>query len=147
MSTSPVSNTSPKKDLYSLISSGILLIDRKLWFSINADGVKNEMISARKFSYKNVKWRSIRKTRFCQIYILALPRFSKVAKISDISNLMIQDELKPQLLTPGIMYGAYLVFKFCSRRKISSLPLYVNLRYKKDGETLNAYFAEWSVGI
>ncbi|GJR54857.1 phloem protein 2-like protein [Tanacetum coccineum] len=146
MSTSPVSNTSPKKDLYSLISSGILLIDRKLWFSINADGVKNKMISARKFSYKNVKWRSIRKSRFCQIYILALPRFSKVAKISDISNLMIQVELKPQLLTPGIMYGAYLVFKFCSRRKISSLPLYVNLRYKKDGETLNAYFAEWRAG-
>ena len=44
------------------------------------------------------------------------------------------------------MYGAYLVFKFCNRRKISNLPLYVNLRYKKDGETLNAYFAEWRAG-
>lgn len=73
-------------------------------------------------------------------------RFSKVAKISDISNLNIQIQLKPQLLTQEIMYGAYLVFKFCNKRKVSSWPLYVNLKYKMAGEICNAYFANWRTG-
>ncbi|KAI3792905.1 hypothetical protein L2E82_06798 [Cichorium intybus] len=135
MSKYPASNISIKKDLHSLLSSGIFLHNEKLWFSISMDGMKNVVISATKFSYKNVKWRSIRKSRF-----------AKVAKISDISNLNIQVNTKTQLLTPEIMYGAYLVFKFCDRRKISNRPLYVNLKYKKSGETLKAYFAEWRVG-
>lgn len=135
MSKYPVSNTSTKKDLHSFLSSGILLHNEKLWYSISMDGVTNNMVSATKFSYKNVKWRSIRKSRF-----------SKVAKISDVSNLNIQIQIKTQFLTLDIMYGAYLVFKFCDRRKISSRPLYVNLKYKKAGETLNAYFAEWRAG-
>lgn len=73
-------------------------------------------------------------------------RFPKVARISDISNLNIQIQITTQFLTPEMMYGAYLVFKFCDRRKVSSRPLYVNLKYKKAGETLSAYFAEWEVG-
>ncbi|KAI3792906.1 hypothetical protein L2E82_06799 [Cichorium intybus] len=135
LSKYPVSNISTKKDLHSLLSSGILIPNEKLWFSISMDGVKNVVISATKFSYKNVKWRSIGKSRF-----------SKVAKLLDISNLNIQIQIKTQLLTPKIMYGAYLVFKFCDRRKVSSRPLYVNLKYKKSGEALNAYFAEWKAG-
>ncbi|XP_076889549.1 uncharacterized protein LOC143540346 [Bidens hawaiensis] len=135
MSKVPLSNTSRKKDLYSLLSSGILLPNEKLWFSISTNGVRNVMASAKMFSFKNVKWRSISKSRF-----------SKVAKISDISNLNIQIQLKPQLLTQEIMFGAYLVFKFCNKRKVSTRPLYVNLRYKMAGETCNAYFAKWRTG-
>ncbi|KAJ9556486.1 hypothetical protein OSB04_011100 [Centaurea solstitialis] len=135
MSKDPVSNTSTKKDLHSLLSSGILLHDGQLWLSISMDGVTNEMVSATKFSYKNVKWRLIRKSRF-----------TKVARISDISNINIQIQIKTEFLTPKTMYGAYLVFKFSDRRKFSSRPLYVNLKYKKAGETLNAYFAEWRAG-
>ncbi|XP_076944086.1 F-box protein VBF-like isoform X2 [Bidens hawaiensis] len=93
------------------------------------------MASAKMFSFKNVKWRSIRKSRF-----------SKVTKIYDFSNLNIQIQLKPQLLTQEIMYGAYLVFKFCNKRKVSSRPLYVNLKYKMARETCNAYFAKWRTG-
>ncbi|KAK1435952.1 hypothetical protein QVD17_01725 [Tagetes erecta] len=133
MSKFPQAITSSSKDLYSLLSSGTLLQNEKLWFSIGMNGVKNEMVSARTFSFKDVKWRSIRKSRF-----------SKVAKISDISNLNIRILIKPQLLNPSIMYGAYLVFKFCNRRKVSTRPLYVNLKYKMAGETLNAYFAKWT---
>ncbi|KAL4592991.1 hypothetical protein LXL04_006002 [Taraxacum kok-saghyz] len=135
MSKYPISNISTKKDLHSLLYSGILLHKEKLWFSISMDGVKNIVISATNFSYKTVKWRSIRTSRF-----------AKVAKISDISNLNIQINIKTQYLTPEIMYGAYLVFKFCDRRKVSNRPLYVNLKYKKSGETLNAYFATWKTG-
>ncbi|KAJ0751715.1 putative protein kinase RLK-Pelle-CrRLK1L-1 family [Helianthus annuus] len=135
MSKFPLANTSRKKDLYSLLSLGILLHNDKLWFSISMDGVKIEMVSAKMFSFKSVKWRSIKKSRF-----------SKAAKISDNLNLNIQIQIKPQLLSPGIMYGAYLVFKFCNRRKVSTRPLYVNLKYKMAGETLNAYFAKWRPG-
>lgn len=124
-----------KKDLYSLLRSGILLDKEKVWFSICMDGVVNEMVSAKKFSYKNVshlKWRSNRKSRF-----------PKVVKILDISNMNIGIQIRTQFLTPEMMYGAYLVFKFCDRRKVSSRPIYVNLKYQMAGETLNAYFAEW----
>ncbi|KAK1435953.1 hypothetical protein QVD17_01726 [Tagetes erecta] len=135
MSKFPLAGTSRSKDLYSFLSSGILLQNENLWFSIGINGVKNETVSARLFSFKNVKWRSIKKSRF-----------SKVAKIPDISNLNIRIHIKPQLLTPNITYGAYLVFKFCNRRKVSTQPLYVNLKYKMAGETSNAYFAKWTAG-
>lgn len=32
------------------------------------------------------------------------------------------------------------------QRKVSNKPIYINLKYKKAGETLNAYFAEWKEG-
>ena len=35
------------------------------------------------------------------------------------------------------------MFTFCDPRKISSMPLYINLKYKKEGEPLNTYFAQW----
>ncbi|KAD4384977.1 hypothetical protein E3N88_25145 [Mikania micrantha] len=135
MSEFPSASINRSKDLYSLLSSGILLQNEKLWFSIGMNGVRNEMVSAKLFSFKNVKWRSIRKSRF-----------SKVAKISDNLNLNIKIHIKPQLLTLDMMYGAYLVFKFCNPRKVSSQLLYVNLKYKMAGETLNAYFAKWRDG-
>ncbi|KAI3506186.1 hypothetical protein L1887_28542 [Cichorium endivia] len=137
MSKYSVPSTISKKDLYSLFSSGIILNNEK-WFSISMDGSRNEMIPAKRFSYKDVsslKWRSIQKSRF-----------PKVAKIFDISNLNIGVQITTEFLTPDTMYGAYLVFKFCDRRKVSNRPIYVNLKYKKAGETLNAYFAEWKEG-
>ncbi|KAJ9556483.1 hypothetical protein OSB04_011097 [Centaurea solstitialis] len=140
MSKDPVSNTSTKKDLHSLLSSGILLHDGQLWLSISMDGVTNEMVSATKFSYKSVKWRFIQKSRSRSLsYSWGLQRLQGL----DISNVNIQMKIKTEFLTPKTMYGAYLVFKFWDRRKFSSRPLYVNLKYKKAGETLNAYFAEW----
>ncbi|KAI3821864.1 hypothetical protein L1987_09439 [Smallanthus sonchifolius] len=125
MSKFPLAGTSRSKDLYSLLSSGILLQNEKLWFSIGMNGVKNEMVSARLFSFKNVKWRSIRKSRF-----------SKAAKILDISNLNIQIQIKPQLLTPDNIYGAYLVFKFRNRRKIEEYEENYQLKDEKNVQRL-----------
>lgn len=68
-------------------------------------------------------------------------RFSKVAKMSDTSNLNIQIQIKTQFLSVGIIYGAYLVFKFCDSRMVSSEP-YVNLKYKTSSGNFNAYIAE-----
>ncbi|GJR56283.1 phloem protein 2-like protein [Tanacetum coccineum] len=137
MSKHPVASTT-KKDLHCLLSSGILLAKENVWFSISMNGLKCEMVPATKFSYGNassLKWASIRKSRF-----------PKVANISDVLNLNIQIKIRPQFLTLEKTYGAYLVFKFCDRIKISSMPLYINLKYKKEGETLNTYFAQWKTG-
>ncbi|GJT03442.1 phloem protein 2-like protein [Tanacetum coccineum] len=134
MSKHPVSSTI-KKDLHCLLSSGILLSKENVWFSISMNGLKCEMVPATKFSYGNassLKWSSIRKSRF-----------PKVAKILDVLNLNIQIKIRPRFLTLEKTYGAYLVFTFCDPRKVSKMPLYINLKYKKEGETLNTYFAQW----
>lgn len=61
----------------------------------------------------------------------------------DISNLKIKIKTRTQLLSPDVIYGVYVVFKFCDPRKVSSKPLYVNLKYKNGRKTSHAYFAKW----
>ncbi|GKB26365.1 F-box protein-like protein, partial [Tanacetum coccineum] len=126
-------STKNYKDLYHIFSKGILLPEDKVWFSVGNNGEGNEMISARKFSYKNRrlhKWRSVPESRFL-----------KVAKMLDISNLKIQIQIKTKFLSPHVTYGVHLVFKFCDLNPISSKPMYVNLTYKMESEKLHAYFA------
>ncbi|KAL8214579.1 hypothetical protein R6Q57_004028 [Mikania cordata] len=124
-----------KKDLYDMFSKGILLQNDKVLFSFGPNGERNEMISARMFSYKNrtsYRWQSVQESRF-----------SKVAEMLDISNLKIHIKITTQFLAPGVNYGAYIIFKFCDARKFSSKPMYVNLKYNKRGEESHAYFATW----
>ncbi|GKB11390.1 ribonuclease H-like domain-containing protein, partial [Tanacetum coccineum] len=54
MIENPESQIITKKDLYSLLSSGTLLNNRKMWLSLSRDGKVNEMISATTFSYENL---------------------------------------------------------------------------------------------
>lgn len=67
MSKSPkMYSTKSNKDLYDIFSNGILLKDKVLFSLANSKGERNEMISARKFSYMNPKlhkWRTIRESR------------------------------------------------------------------------------------
>lgn len=69
-------------------------------------------------------------------------RFQEVAEMLDISNLMIEIKTSP-LLSPDVVYGVHLVFKFSDSRKVSSKPTYVNLKFRKGSETLHSYFATW----
>ncbi|GJR74109.1 phloem protein 2-like protein [Tanacetum coccineum] len=68
-------------------------------------------------------------------------RFGTVAEISDTSRLNIPINIKTQFLSLGIIYGAYLVFKFCDTTTVSSEP-YVKLEYSIANEDLNSYVAE-----
>ncbi|MFS7990919.1 putative protein kinase RLK-Pelle-CrRLK1L-1 family [Helianthus anomalus] len=119
-------------------SDVIKQLKKALTFQLSSDSSnreRNEMISAGRFSYGNcgaLKWRSIQESRF-----------HKAAKIFDTSKLKIQINITPQFLTPGVNYGAYLIFKFCDIRNITSKPMYVNLKYRKGGQNLHAYFATW----
>ncbi|KAI7731913.1 hypothetical protein M8C21_027234, partial [Ambrosia artemisiifolia] len=66
-----------KKDLYDMFSKGILLQDDKVLFSLGTNGERNEMISAKRFSYNNhllPKWRSLpesssRKSQAKRMYV------------------------------------------------------------------------------
>ncbi|KAK9068521.1 hypothetical protein SSX86_012635 [Deinandra increscens subsp. villosa] len=123
------------KDLYHIFSKGILLQQSKVCLSVDSNGERNEMISATTFSYENNrlhKRRSIQKSRF-----------QRVLRINDISNLKTQIKIKTQFLSPNVIYGAYLIFKFYDPRRFSNQPMYVNLKYKLGSETLHAYFATW----
>ncbi|KAL8259761.1 hypothetical protein R6Q59_027714 [Mikania micrantha] len=122
------------KDLCEMFSKGILLQKDKVCLSIRSNGDGNEMVSATMFSFKNNLLHNKR------IPIQA-SRFQRVVKIMDISNLNILIKIKTHFLSPNVIYGAHLVFKFCEPRKISSKLMYVNLKYQMGSETLHAYFA------
>ncbi|KAF5783841.1 putative phloem protein [Helianthus annuus] len=59
----------------------------------------------------------------------------------DISDLNIQIKIRTQFLSPKVIYGAHLVFKFCEPRKFSRKLMYINLKYQMGSETRHAYFA------
>ncbi|KAF5767985.1 putative protein kinase RLK-Pelle-LRR-I-1 family [Helianthus annuus] len=128
-------SSAKKKHLYNLFSEGILLQDGKVWFWLGSNGERNEMISARKFSYRN---RSLHKWS-----VVSESRFKKVAEILDISNLMIKIKTRTHFLSPATVYGVHLVFKFCDFKGVSKNPMYVDLKYRKGRKTLHAYFAKW----
>ncbi|KAI3829119.1 hypothetical protein L1987_03234 [Smallanthus sonchifolius] len=134
LSETPEMHTKKKKDIYKKLSNGIFLQKEKVWL-LHDNGKTNKMISATRFSYENReshKWKSVQKSRF-----------RTVAKMLDISNLKIKITMDTQFLSPGVIYGAHLVFKFCDPRKFSSKPLYVNLKYRNRNTTLHSYFATW----
>ncbi|KAJ9555910.1 LOW QUALITY PROTEIN: hypothetical protein OSB04_010524 [Centaurea solstitialis] len=73
MSKSPeIYSNKMKKDIYDMFSKGILVQEGKVWFSLSNNGGRNEMISARNFSYKNRrshKWRSVPESRFIPFFV------------------------------------------------------------------------------
>ncbi|PWA80665.1 protein kinase-like domain, Phloem protein 2-like protein [Artemisia annua] len=128
-------STKKKEELYNIFSKGILLQQDKVLLSFVGNGERNEMVSATKFSYINScphEWKSLSESRF-----------GTVVEMLDISNLNIEIKTRAQFLSPNVVYGVYLVFKFCDSRNFSSKPVYVNLKYRKGHESLNAYFATW----
>ncbi|GKA27275.1 kinase-like domain, phloem protein 2-like protein, partial [Tanacetum coccineum] len=126
-------STKMKKELYSNFSEGILLQQEKVLLSLDSSGEKSEMVSATTFSYTNscpYNWQSLPESRF-----------GTVVEMLDISYLNIEIKTNTQFLFPNVDYGAFLVFKFCDSRDLSSKPIYVNLKYRKGRESLHAYFA------
>ncbi|GJS17777.1 kinase-like domain, phloem protein 2-like protein [Tanacetum coccineum] len=103
--------------------------------SFDGNGERNKMVSATTFSYINscpLNWQSLPESRF-----------GTVVEMSDISNLNINIKTNAQFLSPDVVYGVYLVFKFCDSRNFSRRPAYVNLKYRKGMESQHAYFATW----
>ncbi|GJS34780.1 kinase-like domain, phloem protein 2-like protein [Tanacetum coccineum] len=126
-------HTKKKRELYKNFSEGILLQQDKVLLSLDNSGERSEMVSATTFSYTNScphDWQSLPESRF-----------GTVVEMLDISYLNIEIKTNTQFLFPNVDYGAFLVFKFCDSRDLSSKPIYVNLKYRKGRESLHAYFA------
>ncbi|KAK9068291.1 hypothetical protein SSX86_012402 [Deinandra increscens subsp. villosa] len=136
MSKNPeIYSRAKRKDLYDILSKGILIQEGTLCVSLGSNGERNEMISAKQFSYGNHsshKWCSVPESRF-----------DKIAEISNICNLNIQIKIRSRSLSSGVSYGVLLVFKLCGARRSGAKPMYVNLTYQMGNETLHAYFARW----
>ncbi|GJV56059.1 kinase-like domain, phloem protein 2-like protein [Tanacetum coccineum] len=69
--------------------------------------------------------------------------FGTVVEMLDISYLNFEIKTRAQFLSRDVVYGVYLVFKFCDSRNFSSKPMYVNLNYRKGHGSLHSYFATW----
>ncbi|CAI9298662.1 unnamed protein product [Lactuca saligna] len=91
-------STNKKKDLYNMLSKGILLQEGKVMFSLAENGERNVMISAKKISYINRclhRWRSVPKSRF-----------KVVAEMLDILNLKMKIKTKSTIYVEGIEFRA-----------------------------------------
>ncbi|KAF5783848.1 putative phloem protein [Helianthus annuus] len=123
------------KVLCEMFSKGILLQSGKACLSVNDNGETNETVSATMFSYEN--------NRLHKRISIKKSRFQRVVKIMDISNLKTRIKIRTQFLSPNLIYGAHLVFKFCDPRKFPCNLMYVNLKYQMGNETLHSYFATY----
>ncbi|GJW84800.1 kinase-like domain, phloem protein 2-like protein, partial [Tanacetum coccineum] len=111
--------------------------------SFVGNGERNEMVSATMFSDINScphEWKALQESRLSS---LPPPLFGTVVKNLDISDLNFEVKTRAQFLSPDVVYGVYLVFKFCDSKHSSSKPMYVNLRYRHGHKSLHAYFATW----
>ncbi|CAI9304465.1 unnamed protein product [Lactuca saligna] len=100
----PLAVYNTKKELFSLLHKGILFDDSERVFSVNEDGIKCELISAKRFlnmNKRSYKWQSGRKFRF-----------SKAAIFPYSEQLNIRCRISTSMLSPGVMYAASLVFSF-----------------------------------
>ncbi|PWA82372.1 protein kinase-like domain, Phloem protein 2-like protein [Artemisia annua] len=128
-------STIKKEDLYSIFLKGILLQQDKVLLSFIGNRERNKMVSATTFSYINScprKWQSLPESRF-----------DTIVEMSDISNLNINIKTNAQFLSSDVVFGVYLVFKFCDSKNFSSKLAYVNLKFKKGTESRHTYFATW----
>ncbi|KAK1408037.1 hypothetical protein QVD17_39667 [Tagetes erecta] len=97
------------KEVYALLRRGIYINKSQQWFSISKKSEKRLMLPARAFLPKRKFHLSQRKTWLWK----SLPgsRFMEVAECSDNNRLAISLQIDSYLLSSGIKYACYLVFK------------------------------------
>ncbi|KAK9050801.1 hypothetical protein SSX86_030226 [Deinandra increscens subsp. villosa] len=89
------------KDLYSIFCRGFLINDGEEWFSLDKDGKKCLMLSARA-ALQEDKWNWMS---------LAETRFEEVADYCNLPKFDIICKFKSKVLSPQTMYGTYLIYK------------------------------------
>nr|GEX62149.1 protein kinase-like domain, phloem protein 2-like protein [Tanacetum cinerariifolium] len=105
------------EDIYTSLHRGILLRNNNVWFSIGENGERVERISTVEFKFED--WFHAPDRRFDGEFI-SRSRFGFISKKLDSSSLNIQIKLKPQLLSPGVNYGVYLLYMFEKFRESSN---------------------------
>ncbi|EYU32966.1 hypothetical protein MIMGU_mgv1a019579mg [Erythranthe guttata] len=107
-SNSPVAAYSTKKELYFLLCESPLLLDGgKLSFRLdNSTGKKCYMMCSRELQ---ITWAD--NSMYWTWTSLPDSRFAEVAELQSVCWLEIRAIFKVQMLSPGTVYEAYLVFK------------------------------------
>ncbi|KAI3506042.1 hypothetical protein L1887_28396 [Cichorium endivia] len=124
-----------KEEIYTHISSGILIDDDKVWFSIDENGKNQEMISAMKFMPLDPKQCEMISCRSLWHHPTSV--FSMVAKILDASKVNVQVSIRAQFLSFNVSYAAYLVCKHESdKSKYSAGEMKLRgLKYKLNNQS------------
>ncbi|CAH1429476.1 unnamed protein product [Lactuca virosa] len=125
--------TEKKKALYDILSNGILLQEGKTLLTLCDNGERNEMISAKTFSYINPSLH-----RWCSI---PESRFSEVIELLPQQVFRINCKIENQMLSRDIEYVCYLVFKISKKCHGLHCPVKVrDLLHWSDEEAEILYF-------
>ncbi|PWA41040.1 protein kinase-like domain, Phloem protein 2-like protein [Artemisia annua] len=91
-----------KKELYSILCKGFLLDNGHQWFSVDKNGKKCQMLSARAavIDDNNSNWESSNESRFGEVLVITAGY-----------KFEIKGEIKPEAVSPETTYAAYLVSK------------------------------------
>ncbi|KAI7732219.1 hypothetical protein M8C21_006102 [Ambrosia artemisiifolia] len=92
-----------RKEVYFVLRKGLYINNSQQWFSISKKSKQRLMLPARAvLPNEGSKWN-----------FLSLPgsRFQEVAESRDSNHLVISLEFDSQLLSTGIMYACYLIYK------------------------------------
>ncbi|MFS7923075.1 putative protein kinase RLK-Pelle-LRR-I-1 family [Helianthus anomalus] len=100
------------KDLYYIFCRGFLINYGEEWFSLDKDGKKCLMLSARA-ALQEDKWNWMS---------LAETRFEEVADYCNLRNFGIFCKFRSKLLSPQTTYGTYLVYKLPEGYKNAKPP-------------------------
>ncbi|PWA62025.1 protein kinase-like domain, Phloem protein 2-like protein [Artemisia annua] len=105
-----------KKELYSILCKGFLLDDGHQWFSIDKNGKKCQMLSARAtvIDDNNSNWESSNESRFGEVLV-----------ITGGYKFQIGRRIEPQEVSPQTTYAAYLVFKLPQDQSTFEAPIKV----------------------
>ncbi|PWA46697.1 protein kinase-like domain, Phloem protein 2-like protein [Artemisia annua] len=118
-----------KKELYSILCKGFLLDNGYQWFSVDKNGKKCQMLSARAAASvedeNNSNWESSNESRFGEVLV-----------ITGGYNFRIQGIIEPQGGSPETSYAAYLVFKLPQDQSIFEAPIHVE---DKNGNYFSRY--------
>ncbi|KAJ0872849.1 putative protein kinase RLK-Pelle-CrRLK1L-1 family [Helianthus annuus] len=114
-----------KKEAYSIIRKGLLISDGQKWFSLDKNGRKCHMLSARAAGIwvQHEDRLSLPESRFGEAMVLRFWTFSIVC------------EIQSQLVSSQTTYASYLVYKLPEDQSEFEAPMVV-----KDGEYIDDYY-------
>ncbi|PWA86753.1 protein kinase domain, Nitrogen network kinase 1, Phloem protein 2-like protein [Artemisia annua] len=115
-----------KEELYSILCKGFLLDNGYQWFSVDKNGEKCQMLSARAavIADNNSNWESSNESRFGEVLVITCSY-----------KFQIQRRIEPQEVSPETTYAAFLVYKLPQDQSTFEAPIHVydeNAKYSRE---------------
>nr|GEV93838.1 protein kinase-like domain, phloem protein 2-like protein [Tanacetum cinerariifolium] len=111
-----------KKELYSILCEGFLLDKGQQWFSVDKNGKKCQMLSARAATFiiddNNTNWESSNESRFGEVLVITAGH-----------KFEIKGEIKSEVVLPETNYASYLVYKLPQDKSTFEAPMFVSKKH------------------